>query len=125
MISSLANSGDIRLKNSLLTRSPIIRLKCTVTTGSYASKYLLLNCSAFSILYEVGGEMLIERLRNWERAVDEAPIIWFITSQMAPRFISSSTKSSSLNSVCSSRPTMTLTSETFSTITFFPERPLT
>ncbi len=74
---------------------------------------------------EFGGEMLMARFRNWERAVAEAPIIWFMTSQIAPMFISSITNSRSEKSVCRSRPTMTFTSDSFRIRMFCPSRPFT
>ncbi len=74
---------------------------------------------------EFGGEMLMERLKNCERAVAEAPIIWFITSQIAPMFISSITNSRSEKSVCRSSPTMIFTSDSFRIRIFCPSRPFT
>ncbi len=121
--SSLARFTRMILMNLLFTRLPIFKSNWTAIIFLSSCRYFFLNSSVLAISKDEGGEIFTVLFRNCESAVAAAPIIWFITSQMAPIFISSSSNSLSEKSVCSRRPTIVLTSSRFRIRILLPERP--
>ena len=85
----------------------------------------LLNFSRFSSVKDVGVEMLTDRPRKSDRAVEAAPIIWFISSQTALTASSESSNSSSGVSMPIIISTMTFTSSRLSSMMLLPSRPET
>ncbi len=74
---------DIIFINSLLSFSSISSRKRTTTIPSSSGKYFSLNSSGSPMSNDLGVEMLTGNPKNSDNAVAEAPIIWFIISQMA------------------------------------------
>ncbi len=79
----LAKSVGITDKNSLSRIFSIVRLNLTTTTGESSVKYLDLISSTVSTSYAVGGDISTGSPKSVAKAVEAAPIIWFITSQTA------------------------------------------
>ena len=86
-----------------------------------------MTCSSVSTRVAVGVEMLTVLPRTSERAVAEAPIIWFMTSQAALMLMSSNSKLSSVSvkSLPIRRSRMMRMSLRRRMITFVPEIPST
>ena len=96
-----------------------------VEAGIASGKYLFLKLSASVISKETGVDILTVNFKNSESAVAEAPIIWFITSQIALLLISSSSNLSSGTSSPRRVPTMMRTSFLLNIIILLPSRPST
>ena len=88
-------------------------------------KYLSINSCSFFTSNEIGVEIFTILPKNSDNAVEDAPIIWFITSQTALIFISFSSNSSSGISIPISISTITFTSCLLRSMTFSPSRPAT
>ena len=112
-------------KNSLFSFPSISRIKEMTTIGIASGKYLFLKLSASVISKETGVDILTVNFRNSESAVADAPIIWFITSQIALLLISSSSNLSSGISSPRRVPTMMRTSFLLNIIILLPSSPST
>ena len=124
--SSRASSTDMILTNSLLRTPSISRIKCTATSIPVSLwKRSLLISSKSSSEKDWGVEILTGRPRKSDRAVEAAPIIWFISSHTALIVSSLSSNSSSGISVPISSSTIAFTSLRFSSIILLPSRPET
>ena len=117
---------DMTLTNSLFRTDSMPNWKRTTTRGpSLFSKCSSLNCCKSSSVNDWGVEILTGYPKKSDSAVDAAPIIWFINSQMALTDNSLSSNSSSEDSMPIIISTMTFASSRFSSIMLLPSKPET
>ena len=99
--------------------------RTTTRLPSSLGKRSFLNSCRLSSAKDSGVEMLTGRPKKSDRAVEAAPIIWFMTSQTALMVISFSSNSSSGVSLPIRMSTMVLTSLRRSIMMLLPSRPET
>ncbi len=123
--SRFARLGGMMFMNSLFNFPSISNRKRTTTMPSFSVKYVFLNSSGSPISKDLGVDIFTIVPKNSESAVADAPIIWFITSQMALMWISSISKGVSSSSTPIMVLTMMRTSSRRNIMIFFPSRPST
>ena len=123
--SRFAKPIDMMFMNSLFSLSSISSRKRTTTIPSSSGKYFSLKASGSPTSKDCGVEILTVVPRNSDKAVAEAPIIWFMTSQIALMWISVRSSLMEAGSSPIRVPTMMHTSSRRNIMIFLPSRPST